>query len=803
MFCFQICRLFAFAFATLFASTSSVIAELRVTPAQVVLDSPESRQQLLVSYEFESRIWDLTRRVRYSVADSQVVVIDQAGLVEPLSEGRTMIVVTAEQGRQVVPVEVTGLSVPRPVSFQNEVIPILTKTGCNSGECHGKSEGQNGFKLSVFGFDPRADYDALVRHGRGRRIFLADPAKSMLLMKAVARVPHGGGQKIKPGSLAYRRLQRWIAEGTRYDRDAPTLRAITVGPAHCVLATDGAQQLEVTAIDATGHRRCVTVEAEYQSNATVISDVDERGLVRASGIPGEAAILVRYMGQVAVCRITVPRDGGKFVRPAEVNFIDRLVWDKLEQLGIQPSGFADDATFFRRVFQDTIGTLPTPVQARRFLADTDPYRREKLIDQVLERDEYADYWTMRWSDMLRVDRDKNTPQGAVALTRWMRRQFAENRPYDEIVRDILTARGDMRAEGPASLYKVLDNPEVLSRSISQLFLGVRIECAQCHHHPFEKWRQDDYFALAGFFTGVKHKSLPGGGEAVINDLGSDLKHPRTGQTVPARGLGAMKAEFHDGEDRRDVLAAWMTHKENPFFANVIVNRLWAHYFGRGLVEPVDDLRATNPATNEPLLEALAGHMRELDFDLKAFTRTLLSSNVYRLSSQPNESNSDDKQSFSHARYKAVPAEVLLDAISQATEVPEKFEGWPLGYRAVQIWDNQMPSYFFRIFGRPVRASVCECERSNEPSMAQATHLINSPEISSKVDSPEGRARRLAKSNRSPSEIVNELYLATLSRFPTVDERSRLLQEFEQFDRRTATEDILWVLLNTKEFIYNH
>ena len=803
MFHFQKSRLFAFSLAALFTSLSSVYAELRVTPAEVVLDSPESRQQLLVSHESGARVRDWTRRARYSVTDSRVVAVDRAGLVEPLSEGRTEIFVTADEERQVVVVEVTGLSAPRPVSFQNEVMPILTKAGCNSGECHGKAEGQNGFKLSVFGSDPEADHEALVQHGRGRRVFPAAPATSMLLMKAAAHVPHGGGQKIESDSLAYRRLRRWMSEGTRYDRNAPTLQSITVEPAQRILAADGAQQLEVAAIDVTGYRKCVTVEAEYQSNAAVIAEVDQRGLVQASGIPGEAAILVRYMGQVAVCRITVPREGVKFARPAEANFVDRLVWDKLEQLGIQPSGFADDATFLRRVFQDTIGTLPTPEQARQFLTGNDPDRRAKLIDHVLDRDEYADYWTMRWSDTLRVDRDKNTPQGAVALTRWLRRQFSENRPYDEMVRDILTARGDIRLEGPASLYEVLDDPEVLSHSISQLFLGVRIECAQCHHHPFEKWGQDDYFALAGFFTGIKRKLLPGGGNAVVSDGGSDLKHPRTGQTVLARGLGAPPADFHNSENRRDVLAEWMTHKENPFFAKVIVNRLWAHYFGRGLVEPVDDLRDTNPASNEPLLEALASHMRELDFDLKSFTRTLLSSNVYRLSSQPNEFNSDDTQNFSHARHKAMPAEVLLDAVSQASGVEEKFEGWPLGYRAIQIWDNQMPSYFFRIFGRPVRASVCECERSNEPSMAQAAHLINSPEIASKVSSPEGRARRLAKSTRSPRVIIDELYLATLSRFPTVHEQSRLLHEFEQFDRRTATEDTLWVLLNTKEFLYIH
>lgn len=786
-----------------------VCAQLRVRPIVVTLDSPEATQQLLVSASRDGHAIDFTRRAEYSLADPRIATVDEAGLVRPLAEGRTEIRVRAGRQQQLVTLEVTGLKDPKPVSFQNQIIPILTKAACNSGGCHGKAEGQNGFKLSVFGFDPRADHEALVRESRGRRVFPAGPDRSMLLLKATAAVPHGGGRKIKSSSLAYRRVKRWIAEGGRYDEDPSVISRITVEPSRQSLQGDGSQQLQVTAFDANGNRHCVTVEAEYQSNASVIADVDGRGLVKASGIPGEAAILVRYMGHAAVCRITVPRffEGHKgrmkFKRPPVANFIDRLVWEKLEQLGIQPSGFCDDATFLRRAYLDTIGTLPSPKEARQFLEDAKPNKRARLIQRLLERDEYADYWTMRWSDLLRVDRDKMTPQGSVALTRWLRRQFAKNRPYDLMVRDIVTAKGNTRDEGPAALFKVLDKPEVLSRSVSQLFLGVRIQCAQCHHHPFEKWGQNDYFALAGFFTGVKLKSLPGGGEAVVADGGTDLKHPRTGETVPARALGAPPADFGGVDDRRVVFADWLTDRKNPYFAKVMVNRLWAHYFGRGLVEPIDDLRDTNPATNEPLLDALAEHLCDSNFDLKALIRTLLSSNVYRLSSQPNESNAGDMQNFSHARYKALPAEVLLDAISAATGVPEKFEGWPRGYRAIEIWDNQMPSYFFRIFGRPVRASVCECERSNEPTMTQAVHLINSPEISAKIQTRAGRARSLANSQMPPAEVIDELYLATLSRFPTDKERSRMLDAFKDSDRRSATEDVLWVLLNTKEFLYSH
>lgn len=434
-----------------------------------------------------------------------------------------------------------------------------------------------------------------------------------------------------------------------------------------------------------------------------------------------------------------------------------------------------------------------------------PNARAKLVDRLLERPEYADYWTMRWSDILRVDKDAVTPQGAVAMTRWLRRQLAENRPYDAFAREILTALGDTAAEGPAAFYRVLDKPDVMSRSVSQVFLGARIECAQCHHHPSDRWSQDDYYGLAGFFTGIGRKKLPSGGEALFVQPGSDLKHPRTDRVVPAHVLGLPPADFGQAADRRAVLAAWITGPENPFFARAIANRLWAHYFGRGLVEPIDDLRATNPATNEPLLAALALHLREGKFDLKAFTRTLLNSRAYQLGSVPVPLNRADEQNFSHAMEKSLPAEVLLDGISQVTGVSEKFNGWPEGYRAIQVWDNRMPSYFFRIFGRPVRASVCECERSSEPSIAQALHLMNSPEIGEKIHARAGTARVLADSKLAPRELVDELYLKVLARYPSEKERGVMLALFQDAggNRRDAVEDALWSLLNTKEFVFNH
>jgi len=786
-------------------SVASAAGGLRVRPERVELSNPESSQQLLVDGRRDGRRVDLTRAVTYEVADRRVVAVSRRGMVMPRGEGSTEIVVRGVGATVRVPVRVTRLTDPAPVSFRDEVIPILTKTGCNSGGCHGKAEGQNGFKLSVFGFDPEGDHAALVKEKRGGRVSPAMPGSSLLLTKGTGRSPHGGGRKLRHRGPRYRRLLRWIAERARLDAAARPVVAIRVEPRYCTVPGDETQQLQVTAVDKTGASWCVTAEAEFGSNAEMIADVDRLGVVSATDVPGQAAIMVRYMGHVDVCRITRPQPGITVNRPPAANFIDTLVWDKLQELGIPASPICDDATFLRRAALDVTGTLPTAADTRAFLADKTADKRQRLVANLLERDAYADYWTMRWSDILRVDNARIKAQGSVAMTRWLRRQLAANTPYDRFVREILTVRGNTRSTSPAAFYEVLKTPEELGRSVSQLFLGVRIECAQCHHHPSGRWTQRDYFAFAGFFTGVGRKSVPGGGQKIFDQPGKDLKHPRSGELVAASGLGAAPAELSDPVARRAALADWVTSTENRLFARTIANRLWAHYFGRGLVEPIDDHRATNPASNEKLLEALTAFLVEVEFDLKAFTRTLLTSRTYQLDSTSLPDNELDSQNHSHASRKALPAEVLLDAICQATGVPERFNGWPVGYRAIQVWNNRLPSYFFRIFGRPMRVSVCECERGNEPSIAQALHLMNSPESVKKIGHRDGRAARLAGSKRPDPAIIDELYLVTLSRFPTAAERRLMLEAFAASpdNRRDAVEDILWTLLNSKEFLYNH
>lgn len=818
--------------------------EVAVSPLVATLDQPEASLQLLVSQlAADGRNVDLTRLAKYRSENDKIARVDELGLITPVADGETAVVVEHAGGSTRVSVTVKGIAQATPLSFSRDVIPILTKATCNMGGCHGKAEGQNGFKLTVFGFDPRADHDAITKEGRGRRISLAAPEQSLLLRKGLAIVPHGGGLRFEEGSVRHRRLLRWIREGAEYGTDeAPTLTRIEVEPTEQVLLAKGVQQLRVWAIDSDGSRRDVTTEAEYESNASPIAAVDGRGFIQATEIAGEAAVLARYLGQVTVCRITIPQPGVKFARPPEHNFIDKLAWDKLQRLGIEPSELCDDATFLRRAYLDVIGMLPTAAEAKAFLADATPNKRALLVDKLLERPEYADYWTMRFSDLLRVDQSKITPQGSVAFTRWLHRQFTENRPYDVFVRELITAKGNVKAEGPAAFYKALDTPEIAARNVSQVFLGIRLECAQCHHHPSDRWGQEDYFALAGMFSGVSRKKTPDGGEAVVPVVAKDLKHPRTNEFVQMRPLGVTpkprvievppappppmldakgkpvkapkpkpvpknfvpESAISEAVDPRVELADWMIAPDNQYFAATMANRLWAHYFGRGLVEPIDDLRLTNPASNEPLLNELAKHLRDRKYDLKAFTRTLLNSRLYQLSSNSTPSNAADEQNFSHASYKAVPAEVLLDAIGQATGTPEVFNGWPEGYRAVQIWDNKLPHYFFRIFGRPVRATVCECERSNEPSISQALHLMNSPEIMAKIRSRTGHAPVAAKQPMSPAETLDHLYLTVLARYPRPEEKEQLLPVFaEETDRRAACEDIVWVLLNSKEFLYNH
>ena len=695
----------------------------------------------------------------------------------------------------------------RPFNFENDIVPILSKFGCNTSGCHGKAEGQNGFKLSVFGFDPAADYAALTQEGRGRRVTPVLPERSLLLAKASGGIPHGGGVRIVRSSDEYRMLHEWIATGIRFGSpDDPHVVSIAVTPHERDLEVGGTQRLQVMATYSDGRTVDVTRHAKFQSNNEGLAAVDESGLVTAGEVPGEAAIMASYLGEVDVFRALVPRTEqiANFPVLPENNFIDGLVYNKLRKLRVLPSGPCSDADFLRRVYLDIIGTLPTAAEARAFLKDEQADRRARLVDDLLKRAEFADFWALKWSDVLRVDRQVLGHKRAYAYYRWIRQSLAANMPYDRFCREIVAAEGPLAESPPASFYKVATKPGEMAGTLSQVFLGVRIECAQCHHHPFDRWSQTDYFGMQAFFTQVSFKGTPGN-ESLVAGPAAATVHPRTGEPVFAHALASAVPKADPEGDRRKLLADWMTAPDNPWFARNLVNRVWGHFLGRGLVEPVDDVRLTNPPTNPELLDALARNSIETKFDFQQLVRTITASRVYQASATPNSTNERDDQNFSRALLKPLEAEVLFDAVCQTTGVPEKFQGMPAGARAIQLWDSQTSHYYLKLFGRPTRTTPCECERTKEPSVAQVLHGLNSPELHEKLSHAGGRIVRLVAGQSDDGALAEELYLTFYSRLPSERERKTVVDYLgaHAADRRQATEDIAWSMLNTAEFVFNH
>jgi hypothetical protein len=804
------CEICAGWLAILVIGTSTASSmELRVAPESVELSGANRRQQILVTGITDGgREVDLTLKAKLAVHDIGTARLDGTRVVG-VSEGRTRVSIEWEGARIEVPVHVHDFDVYPPVHFVNDVVPVLTKVGCNSGGCHGKASGQNGFKLSVFGFDPAADFRAIVKEARGRRIFPASPRRSLLLAKPAGIVPHGGGQRFDDGSREWEVLFHWIRQGVPVGTgDAPRLVGLEVLPRERVVTFGARQQILATATYSDGSHRDVTASSVYTSNNERVASVDRDGSVRTAKVPGEAAITVQYMGQVAAVLLQVPRPDRPhpFPRLPVSNFIDELVGSKLEKMGIVPSEGADDATILRRMYIDTIGSLPTPEEARAFLADDRPDRRARLITHLLERPELADYWSLKWADLLLVDSQKIGGRGAYEFHRWLREQFARNRPYDEWVRELITATGSSSRNGPVNFYRAARTPGDAARAVSQVFLGVRIECAQCHHHPFEIWSREDFYGFAGFFNGIQRRATRGGRELVFHAGLAEMKMPVSGKLVPTRTLGGTplsrgEGKFAGSDDPRVELARWMTAPGNPWFAKLAVNRVWKHFLGRGIVEPEDDLRSTNPPTNPPLLDALARRFVASGYDSRALIRVILESRVYQLSGTPTRLNAGDQQSYSRYYAKRLPAEVMLDAIGQVAGVSLALPGRPVGTRALEVWDNRLPSYFLDIFGRPKRASPCECGRSSEPTMAQALHLMNAPEIEAMISSPVGRVARLMAEGADERRIVDELCLAALARAPSTTEREVARQLFASAPRKEAAEDFLWTLLNSYEFLF--
>ena len=778
-----------------------------VTPAKLNLDGADSRWQLLVDGENENGLSaDLTRSATFVSRDPEIAAVSPNGLVQGERDGATVIEVTAAGRTFEVPVTVTGARASRSFHFENDIIPVFSRFGCNTSGCHGKAEGQNGFKLSIFGFAPEADHSSLLQEGRGRRTFLPIPDQSLLLLKASGGMPHGGGIRIRRGSGEYRLLRDWIAAGAPFgEPDAPKVVDLRVTPSERRMRREALQQLQVTAIYNDGREVDVTHHAKFQSNVEALARVDEFGLVTTDENPGEAAVMASYMGAVDVFRAIIPQpdDGTPFPSRPVQNFIDELVDARLRKLNIHPSGLCDDADYLRRVSLDIIGTLPTAAEARAFLNDQSPDKRERLVDSLLKRPEYADLQALKWADVLRVDRLALGHKPAFNYYQWIRDSFAVNKPFNEFAREVVAASGPLGHSPGGHIYKVLKKPGEAASAISQVFLGVRIECAQCHHHPFDRWSQHDYYGMEAFFTQVSFKQSPAG-DVLVPTRKTVTKHPRNGEVVQAHGLMQNMPEETPAGDRRSLFADWMTSPDNQWFASNIVNRVWAHLLGRGIVEPVDDFRLTNPPTNPELLDALAKRFVESGFNLHQLIRTITASRTYQLSATTTESNNRDEQNYSRALIRRLDAEVRLDMICQVTGTSEKFRGVPSGYRAIQLWDSQVPHYFLSLFGRPVRATACECERATSPSVAQVLHVLNSPEIQSKLSDDTGQLARLAGSIEDNDRLVEELYLMFYSRRPTGDERTSVSRYLSQStDRRQAVEDVAWSFMNTVEFLFNH
>lgn len=711
----------------------------------------------------------------------------------------------------------------RPVSFVNDAVPVLTKAGCNAGGCHAKAgNGQNGFRLSLLGFEPKEDYEHLVKEARGRRLFPGDPKNSLLLLKASGKVPHGGGMRLSDTSEGYKILLNWIAQGAVYDGDTSSkLVGIEVQPSRASVKRNIEQPLKAIAKYEDGSQRDITGIALYESNDKAMAEVSDAGLVKILDIPGKVAVMVRYQGKVAVFNASVPLGAPVESLPPTKNFIDEHVFANLKEIGIPPSPVCDDATFLRRVSLDIAGRLPTEEEAKAFYTSQDADKREQYIDALLRSPEYADFFANKWTAMLKNRRDDASDiTSNFAFYAWVRDSLLANKRYDQMVRELLAATGTVIANPPVAWYKRVKEPKQQLEDVAQLFLGVRMQCAQCHHHPFERWSQDDYYSLSAFFTQVGRKPTSTRGEDMIfHKRGvAGATNVKTGLLLKPAALGDTMPAISPDEDPRLKLADWMSSPTNPFFAKAVVNRYWKHFFRRGLIEPEDDIRDTNPPTNPELLAALEKHFIASGFDLKELVRTITRSSAYQLSSIPNQHNVADQQNYSRYYPRRLQAEVMLDAIDDLAGSRTDFPNLPTGTRAIALPDNSYnnASPFLKVFGRPENESVCECERVQSASLAQSLHLMNAGDIKAKLSNQNGRAGTLAKSDKLPELKVRELYIAAFAREPRADElkvaveylaEPRLDAAGKPIDPQRASQenfqDLIWALINTKEFLFNH
>ena len=709
----------------------------------------------------------------------------------------------------------------RVISFELDVQPVLTKAGCNAGACHGKQRGQNGFQLSLLAYDSDFDFAAITKDARGRRVFPASASESLLLKKAVGELPHGGGKRFAVSSKEYGTLLHWIEQGTPRQRTAePELQSVSLELSEFVIPVGESAQLKLSAQYSDGSVRDVTEMAGYLSNEMPVASVSEHGKIKAGKLPGETAVMARYMNHIAVANVIIPQsdlpDVQRYSQLPVNNFIDELVYAKLKRTGVLPSPQASDSTFLRRVYTDIVGRFPTVQEARDFLSSEEPSKRTELVDSLLERPEYIDHWANQWADLLRPNPYRVGIKAVLNYDNWIRQQFRENVSYDEFVRRLITAKGSTWKNGAVTLFRDRRSPDEMATLVSQLFLGVRLECAKCHHHPFEKWSQRDFYQFAAFFGNVRHKGtglsppISGGEETVFVSTGRAVRHPITDEELsPLPLFGELKSELSRGElDPRELLADWMVGDGKEYFAKVQVNRIWSQLMGRGLVEPVDDLRLTNPPSNPELLSALADAFIQSGYDQRQLIHLIATSAVYAQSSTPNETNIGDRLNYSRHYRHRFRAEVLLDSLGEITEVRDKLRGMPGATRSNQIWTHRVGSMFLDTFGRPDPNQDPPCERTGDSTVAQALHLMKSKELERKLQSDSSRAARLASSDLSATATAEELYLAVFSRMPSAAESAYVIQLLQSAEatnsdarvkqRRKVLQDLLWALINAPE-----
>ena len=807
-------------------------AELRILPESGTLTGPGAQQQLVVQSVAQSELGAQPEGVKWSSSDAAIAEVSETGLVTAHADGEVKL--TAQVGDETATVnyKVTGQGGARELTFRNHVLPVLAKTGCNMGACHGALAGKGGFRLSLRGYDPVTDYFNIVKQDRGRRVEFSEPARSLFLTKPSGGIPHKGGLRFETDSLEYQILSEWIAKGAAPPQDDdPRLKQLEVFPARVKLQMGQQQQILVRATFTDGRTEDVTRWVKWTSTNETVCRINDAGLVEVLG-PGEGAISAWYSSQIVLARVTVPYANQV---PEEVyasikgkNFIDEHITAQLKRLNLPPSPPCSDSEFIRRAFLDTIGVLPTPDEVRQFIASSDENKRDQLIESLLSRPEFVDYWTYKWSDILMLNGTLLRPDALKAYYTWIRSHVEKNTPWDAFVREILTATGGSLDNGATNFYALNQTPEDMTENACQSFLGLSIGCAKCHNHPLEKWTNDQYYAMANLFSRVRAKGWGGeprngdGARTLYVVETGELVQPRTGKPQPPAPLDGEPVAADSKVDRREVLAAWMTSAENPYFARSITNRVWANFFGVGLIDAEDDMRVSNPASNEELLSATAKFLVDNKFDLKPLMRSILQSAAYQRSSLPSEGNKTEFRFYSRYYPKRLMAEVLHDAIVQVTDVPTKFDNiafpgadkqattfYPIGTRAVQLYDSAVESYFLETFGRNPRNIVCECERSAEPSMVQVLHISNGDTINAKLKSTVGRVQTLVKLREqglSDGGLVEEVFLRSLSRYPTSAEREQTLEiirETPQSDQRQVVEDLFWALISSREFLFNH